>query len=459
MTQVNGEDKPTKGKGRAFFDRADQVAETGNWDFAIEMYVEGIKREPDDIERGHKPLRKVSMNRLAQGGKKAGMMEVLKRRPGKDPVENLANAEYLLAKEPGNVQHMVAVLKAATALELPGVVTWIGDIILEAQRQAKRPNMQILKLLTSELAKSENYASAIAACDMAIKLNPNDTSLQNALRELGAKYTLQKGKYGQEGDFVKGVKNMDEQKKLIEKDKLSQGRAYLEQNIEQARKEYLANPNISGKIASVVDALLKIEEEGYENEAIDILTKAYQDSKAYQYKMRIGDIKIKQMTRRYRNLLAAGDKQAALQSAREQLEFELKEYADRAVNYPTDLSIKFELGKRQLIAKKYDDAIASLQQAQRDPRRHVRAMKLLGEAFAAKQWYREAAETFEKVLGAEMSEENKKEVQYDLGDVLEKLGDLEKARNMFSEVAQIDFNYRDVRNRLEDLRKKLDSGS
>ena len=37
----------TAGKGKAFFDRGDQVAETGNWDFAIEMYLQGIGRDPD----------------------------------------------------------------------------------------------------------------------------------------------------------------------------------------------------------------------------------------------------------------------------------------------------------------------------------------------------------------------------------------------------------------------------
>ena len=53
MTETNAREP---GKGQAFFDRADQVAETGNWDFAIEMYLQGIEREPDNIERGHEFL-------------------------------------------------------------------------------------------------------------------------------------------------------------------------------------------------------------------------------------------------------------------------------------------------------------------------------------------------------------------------------------------------------------------
>ena len=64
----------TDSKGQVFFDRADQVAETGNWDFAIELYLEGLLRDVGNIERGHLPLRAVSLKRKAQGGKSAGMV-------------------------------------------------------------------------------------------------------------------------------------------------------------------------------------------------------------------------------------------------------------------------------------------------------------------------------------------------------------------------------------------------
>ena len=79
MTQTNSA-VPTGKGGKAFFDRADQVAETGNWDFAIELYIEGIQREPGNIQRGHQPLREVALKRTASGGKPAGFME--KHKPG-----------------------------------------------------------------------------------------------------------------------------------------------------------------------------------------------------------------------------------------------------------------------------------------------------------------------------------------------------------------------------------------
>ncbi len=468
MTAVNPAQGPNAGKGKAFFDRAEQVAETGNWDFAIEMYLEGIQREPENVARGHQPLREVSLKRKSKGGKGAGMMEQMKRRPVKDPVTSLVNAEYLLAKEPGSVAYMVQMVNAAVSLGHNELTKWICDILQESQRQASKPDRRVLVLLMKTYEKTENYNSAIVAAEMARKLSPDDAAIGDLIKELGAKATIKKGKYDQEGDFSKGVKDMAMQKKLAEQGSLKQSTEFLQAAIEEARQQYLASPLVQGKIIAVVDALLKPEDESYENEAIDVLTKANKDTGAYQFKMRIGEIRMKQMTRRYRKLVEEGDKAAAAEQAKRQLAYELEEFAERAINYPTDLEIKYELGRRQLLSGKLDEAIASFQVAQRAPRKHLAAMNYLGQAFMAKKWYREAAETYEKVLGEEVTEERAKELRYNFGDVLEKMADTKatpeekrpiylKAQDEFSRVAMTDFNYRDTRVRIENVRKKIES--
>lgn len=454
MVDVHADSSTSKGK--AFFDRADEVADTGSWDFAIELYLEGIRREPENIGRGHQPLREVALKRKILGGKSAGMLEALKHRSGKDHVKALANAEYLLAKEPGSVNHMIQTLKAARNLKIPSIVKWIANILLEAQRQGK-PNKNILMLLTDAFQEIEEYASAIASCEIAQQLTPNDTTLGEMLSELSAKYTIKKGKYDQEGSFTKSVKDFDKQKELIQKSAMVKSGDFLRQQIDSSRQGYLESPTVGGKINVFIDALLTTKDEGDENEAVDVLTKAHKDTGAYQYKMRIGDIKIRQMTRQYRKLLEAQNKPAALEQAKKQLAFELQEYTERAANYPTDLAIKFELGKRQFSLGNYDEAIGSLQQAQRDPRRHIRALTCLGQAFAKKGWHQEAAETYERALKtAQVPEPQKKDLLYNLGDMYEKMEKLAQAQDMFSDLAQTDFNYRDVRDRLDRVRKKLD---
>ena len=462
MTEADTQNPPEEpakpSKGKAFFERAEQVAETGNWDFAIELYIEGIKRDPGNIERGYQPLREASLNRKVQGGKGPGMVDKFKHRPGKDPVTNLANATFLLAKEPGSQQLMHQVLQCAMKLELPAVIKWVCDILLDSQRQAKKANVKLLMVIAENYTNIDEFTHAIQACELARKAAPNDAVIQQTLSDLSAKYTIHKGKYDQEGDFSEKVADLEGQKKLMEKDHIVQSEDFLLAEIENARKEYLASPEVPGKVNAFVDALLKIPDEAYEGEAVDVLTKAHSDSGTYQYKLRIGDIKIKQMTRRYRKLVQSGDEEGAKEQIRVQLAFELNEFKERSINYPTDLKLKFELGRRQYLAGMYDDAIASLQQAQRDPRNHLKAMSYLGQAFEAKGWFREAGETYVRALESEMSEDNTKELRYNLGSVLEKMDKVVDAREQFSAVAQIDYNYKDVRERLDAVNKAIANG-
>ncbi len=456
MASAESKKSSSAGKGKAFFDRADQVAGTGNWDFAIEMYLEGISREPENMERGHKLLRKVSINRKAQGGKAAGMIDQLKHRPGKDPIQNLVNAEYLLAKDPGSVSYMVQVLQAAKKCDLIKVIHWVSSILLESQRQTKKPSKRILVELVKAFEIAKDFSQSVQACDMAMQVDPNDGELRERLRRLTALYAIDKGKFEEEGDFTKGVDDLEKQSELQKKDSLIKDEEYLLDQIRETRQEYLESPQVAGKINNVIDALLRMENESYENEAIDILTKAHKDTGAYQFKLRVGDIRIRQMSRRFRQLRDTGDKVGATEQAQRQLAFELDEYQERCANYPTDLGLKYELGRRQFLSGQYDDAISSLQTAQRDPRRSLRARSLIGQSFVKKGWFREAAETFTKALQSESTEEFTKELRYHLGDVLMQMDELDKAQEQFATVAQLDYNYRDVRERIDNIRKKAD---
>lgn len=456
MTQTSSNSSAAPGKGKAFFDRADQVAETGtNWDFTIELYLEGIQREPGNIERGHQPLRDAALKRTSRGGKPAGFMEKMKRSNTKDPLGQLLAAEFLLSKEPGSEVHMMSVLKAAQALDQKELVKWICTILLDSQRQAQRKSRMILGQLVEALHTVEEYRLSISACEMLRAMDPDNPQVSETLGRLMAKETIQRGKYDQEGSFTKGVKNLDEQKKLIERDKISQSEDYKLGAIEENKQDYLKMPTVPGKINGYVDALLAMQDESYENEAVDVLSKAFRETNAYQFKLRMGEIRIRQAQRRFRKLREAKDPSVP-QALKELAELELSEYLERAQNYPTDMSIKFELGRRQLALGKLDDAIASLQQARRDVRHSVQASTMLGQAFEKKGWYREAAETLERVLDADLTEDRLKDVRYHLGKVYETMAELVKAQDQYSLVAQMDYNYKDVRQRLEDIRTKID---
>jgi hypothetical protein len=61
-------------KAKAFFDRAVQVAERKNFDYAINMYIEGLRYAPEALEQGHLPLFELALRRRGENGKKPSMI-------------------------------------------------------------------------------------------------------------------------------------------------------------------------------------------------------------------------------------------------------------------------------------------------------------------------------------------------------------------------------------------------
>ena len=100
---------------------------------------------------------------------------------------------------------------------------------------------------------------------------------------------------------------------------------------------------------------------------------------------------------------------------------------------------------------KYDEAIAALQQASRDPRRQVACMNYLGMSFMKKQWWQEAIDTFDRVLQHDMGDRAAKDIRYNLADACEQLGtqngDTELLRRaeeaLLRPSPRSDYNYKD----------------
>ena len=67
-TDVSDADKD---KARQWFERARAVADTRNYDYAIECYKSGLEVWPEAVEEGHMKMRLVAMQRHAAGKKKA----------------------------------------------------------------------------------------------------------------------------------------------------------------------------------------------------------------------------------------------------------------------------------------------------------------------------------------------------------------------------------------------------
>lgn len=450
-------------KAGAFFERARKAAEADNFDYAIDMYLEGLHCAPDALREGHLALCELALRRQEKGGKGPSMVEKVKRlRRGKTALERMLDAEYLFAKDPAHLPYAEAILKAAIAGGYRKTAGWIANYLFQETNASKKPSLHTYLLLKDSYASLGEFDKAIVACQRAMKLKPEDKEIADEFKRLSAELTVSSGKYDQDGDFRKSIKNREKQEKLQAQESFIKSENYLRSAVEEARAALAKDPNLPKNIFNLADALSDSQSDEAENEAIKLLEDAYEARMDFSFKERAGDVRIKQLKRKLREARKAleansGDAQAKAEaeklSARLQ-KAELEHYRLCVENYPTDLRAKYEYGIRLAREKKYDDAIPLFQEAQRDPRHKIAAMNRTGLCFFMKGWFADAVDIFQRAIDSyEIKDDDvAKELRYNLARSYQENGNAEKAMELYRKIAQLDFAYKDIREQINKLR-------
>lgn len=147
-------------------------------------------------------------------------------------------------------------------------------------------------------------------------------------------------------------------------------------------------------------------------------------------------------------------KKQAGKLARALLDREIAIYSERTERYPQNKRIKFDLAKRYHRLKRWSDAIPLYQQASLDPRVEVEALASLGKCFLQDNRANLAEKQFTKALPKISTEDNPdlfKEVHYYLGRIYEQAKKTQQAEDHYGEILAVDYDYKDVRVRLESL--------
>jgi len=448
-----------RAKAEVFFQRGTAVAGTGNYEYAIEMYLQGLAIDPESVE-AHQALRDISLRRKASGGKPLGMTERWKLKKGDDK-QNLLNAEKLLAYDPGNTDHMITLLQAAQKAGFYDTVLWIGPILLKANFESPKQDFGKYITLRDVYKSLHRWKLATEACQYAANLRPDDMDLQTELKNLGAMTTIHEGDY-EAGDFRKSIRDREKQEKLLEQDRDVRSIDAMSRQIIDAEKEWQADPTEPGKLMKLVELLVKTENPEYENRAIELLQNAYDTTKQFRFRQNIGKVRLYQLQREERNLRAQIAKDADNERIKEEYrqftidraQQELEEYTLWSENYPTDMGIKFEMAKRLFVLERFDEAIPVFQAARNDPKYRTEAGIFLGRAFLAAGFVDEAVDTLKGLIDSyELAGDAKSiEMTYWYARSLEQQGDTASAIKSYSRVAQWNFNYRDVQSRVKRLR-------
>jgi len=152
----------------------------------------------------------------------------------------------------------------------------------------------------------------------------------------------------------------------------------------------------------------------------------------------------------YDQRIESADSESSIKLAKERDSFEIEQIQRLSESYPSDLSLRFELGVLQFKTNDIQSAIKSFQRAQSSPHLEIASLTYLGQCFSKRGMNDMAARTLQNALDKkEVMDNEKMDLHYQLGCVLEVIGKKEESIEQFKQIYERDIDYRDVADRVD----------
>ncbi|MCH7751402.1 MAG: hypothetical protein IH898_04535 [Planctomycetes bacterium] len=483
-------DQPTAGRTRGppppptavrqrlqkLFEHAQRCLEKDDHDYANQLFTQCVVEDPDNLiylQRFLANLQK-KFGDNKKGGKLAGLRiksrrSALAKAAGKGdwPAAFQAGCAAL-AVNPWDIPTLLAMAEACDELGINECqlyyLRWAMDV------DAKDVAVNRHAALT--LQRIGQFDQAIACWHRVEQAKPHDEEALQAISRLSLEKTIHKGGY--DGDLLRGdLSTAPKEETSVAR--LSKGAAEGQQqdnlsSVERLQAALAADPTQMENYLLLADLLIH---DARLDEAEKLLERGLSASGG-------GDLNIRErleeiQLRRARHQLAIAENRHAQEPTEETQQhvvhfrklanqIELEVYAVRADRDPGNARLKFELGLRLKRAGKTKEAITTLQAALSDPQRKALALLELGECFQKIEQYKLALASYEQSVQAalEITGEADSEVRrlalYRAGVLATGLRELDRAERHLTELAGLDFGYRDVADRLDKIAHLRDSG-
>ena len=469
---------PSPAEAKAWFDRAREMAESKNFDSAFTFFASGLKLDPRDLAI-HDEVLKLASEYYRKVGSPATSKQV-KQISGPTGVEQFVAALFAWWHDVANAKLAIKCIAAAVEAEQNNFGAAMADTILNLCQQGdKSLTFKELKNLMELFKSTGAWDQAIKVGQAALNVNPSDSVLEKSLNELAAERAMAEGGYneaiGEEGGYRKFIRNASGQQELEDEEALAGGGGSQERRLARAKKEYEDNMSSPDAISYYSKLLNQIGTPESTKEAFDILVKGFQDTAQYRFRIEAADIKIAQEKIHLAELQEQYDNEpndevlASIETAKaDLLTFRKKEYEERSIKYPTDRSIRFQLGLLAIEDSDVNLAMECFQKSKDEPKLRVMAGYELGKCFVSESWFSEAIEEFKEAIKALAGSDNTTElsIRYDLMQALAKKSKVDEnvelareAMEICSGIARKDISYRDIREcrrNLDILVKELD---
>ena len=438
---------------RELYEKGNAAFQHKNWDYAIAIFGQVLQKEPGFYDC-REALRACQF-------KKAGVSTGFFRRflgsagnsplfaKGQmmlrnNPLEALQIAEQILNGDPASTSAHKLLADAALGADLPRTAVLSLEIAHKQSPNDKEIALRLGEALmgAGQIAKAESIYRELE------RTYPNDQVILQALKNAAAKRTMAEGGYealsGGEGSYRDILKDKEEAVSLEQEHREVKTGDVADRLIEEHETKLAKDPNDVKVLRSVADLYARKEDFDH---ALDYYNRALQAGADPVLEGTIADITAKKFDRA-RAKLDPNSPSYAEDHARmeaEKLAYQITAAKSLTDRYPTDLQRRFNLGQLYFKAGKLSEAISEFQRAQSNPHIRIAALNYLGQCFERRGMNDLAVRTFQNAIKDKAAfDDEKKELVYQLGAVLEKMGKKEEAIEQFKQIYEVDIGYRDV---------------
>jgi tetratricopeptide (TPR) repeat protein len=440
---------------RELYQKGVTAVQRQNLDYAIAIFQQVVQREPAFLE-GRQALRAAQIKKVGTstgffkkmlgGATSSPLMAKAQMAKGKNPLEAVQIAEQILEGDPHNSIGHKILAESALAGGLPRTACFAYEILLKASPRDYDLSMAYGEALAAagQVAKAEQVYQELQ------RSFPNKAEISMALKDLAAKRTLNEGGYealaGGGGSYRDILKDKTEAVRLEQENRVVKNEDDSARLIREYEARLVAEPRNVKLLRNIAE--IYAQQKNYDR-SIEFYerirgTEAGADP---SLEKAISDLVLKRFDYNASLLDASDPAQAEQidQLRRERAAFQIEDTRKRAEKYPTDLLIKFELGVLYLQAGKVSEAIQEFQKAQGNPNKRLSSMMYLAQCFSARNMNDLAARKLKEALKEKPAfDEEKKEMVYQLGCVLEKMNKKEEAIEQFKQIYETDIGYKDV---------------
>ncbi len=472
----------------AQYERAQQVLQSGNHDYAIQLLLTCCKLDPANLiyrnALRHTQRKKHGDNQrgsrfslLTSAGSRLRLKAAA--RAG-EYAKALEHAEEILNRNPWDLGAQMAMADAFTELGLLDQAVWS----LEQARRKDSDNLAVNRSLARLYEQRGNFKQAFVLWQLVRKAAPDDAEAHDKARELAARETIARGDYERKIHGGAGGQDADKAEAAAKADTLPQTPALRTGGSRDDTEEVAALPEATGAAAREAAPLLaRIKSEPSSPHAYRDLAALYRragqpdEARAvlqcgleragnpFELAAEMADLDIEP----FRHNLAVVEERVRKQPGDEALRKlrtrllkeintrELDLFRQKSERFPTEAGHRFEMGVRLLKAGQIDEAIRELQVARADPRFHARALVYLGYGFKARHNWRLAQRNFAEALQSLPAGEStlRKDVLFQLAQGSAEAGDLTKALEHADELANLDFSYRGIGRLIDEWQARL----